>query len=50
MFALVAPFSDLAPEPAEEVITLEEEAVQEDGGTTEPMCCGPNEPAPPRPK
>lgn len=47
---LAVPVADPGPEAVEDVIVVDTEVVQEDGGTAEPMCCGPNEPAPPRPK
>jgi hypothetical protein len=46
MFALMIPFGDPAPQPTEEVMVAEEGIVEEDGGTVEPMCCGPMEPPP----
>ncbi len=47
MFALTMPFSDPGPQLTEEILNTEDAIVQEDGGTAEPMCCGPMEPPPP---
>jgi len=47
MFALMVPLSDPAPQPTEEVLVAADGIVLEDGGTAEPMCCGPMEPPPP---
>ena len=48
--ALVVPMGDTAQEPVDEVIVVDQGVVLEDGDLAEPACCGPNEPAPPRPK
>ena len=49
-FTFSAAFTDPGPLPGDEMVLTDETAiVQEDQGTAEPMCCGPNEPPPPRP-
>jgi len=48
MFALATPFSDVAPQQSEDLLSVESTAVvQDDVGEVEAMCCGPNEPPPP---
>lgn len=49
-FAFAAAFTDPGPVSGDEmVLTGDTAIVQEDQGTVEAMCCGPNEPPPPRP-